>query len=199
MNENTLIELTGASMTYFSVVSAVKEQRVTWLWAILSAVFYAYIYWSAGLWVSAEVQAMYFGISLYGLARWRKDRTTQRPKEQIKSGTYRIHLATVLAIVVLTVALIYFNRHFTGTKWLVFDALLVATAIVAQWLMTKKYLGCWHLWIIVNLGYLVLFILQDLWISLALYLVLFYFTLKGFREWHYRFEISKNNSIHSPS
>lgn len=198
MNENTLIELIGASMTYLSVVSAVKEQRVTWLWAILSAAFYAYIYWSAGLWVSAEVQVVYFGISLYGLARWQKDTTTQQPKEQIKSGTYRAHLQTVLAVAVLTSALVYFNRLFKDAEWLIFDATLVATSIVAQWLMAKKYLGCWYLWIIVNLGYLGLFVLQELWISLALYLVLFYFTLKGFREWHYKFKMIKNNSIHIP-
>ena len=194
--DDMLIEFIGALMTFLSVISAVKEQRVTWIWAILSAVFYAYIYWSAGLWVSAEVQAVYFGISLYGLVRWRKDAETQRPKEQIKSGTYLTHLVTLLAVGILTTALVYLNHHFKGAKQLVFDSLLVACAIVAQGLMAKKYLACWYLWIMANIGYIVLFVLQELWISLILYVILFYFTLQGFRKWHYKFKMTKDNALH---
>ena len=190
LTKNLIIELAGASMTFLSVIYAVKERWISWIWAILSALFYAVIYWSAGLIVSAEIQLLYFGIAVVGLARWRKSPAVQQPKEIIKKGTPLLWMYTFLAISLLSLLLFWINSSIESGDLILYDALLVSSAIVAQALMVKKYLSCWYLWIFVNIGYLPLFFYQKLWVSLVLYVILFYFTWKGFKEWHRKYQFT---------
>ncbi|MEO1050535.1 MAG: nicotinamide riboside transporter PnuC [Bacteroidota bacterium] len=184
MSQATVVELVGATMTFLNVIYAVKEKWVTWIWAILSAGFYCYIYWNAGLVVSAEIQVLYFAISIYGLSRWWTKSETQQPKEYIKSSSLVFKLVTISFTLLLAVVLYYINSGIDQAETIVFDAILVSSAIVAQWLTAKKYIFCWYLWIFVNLGYLPLFYIQELWVSLILYSILMYFTYQGFKEWH---------------
>lgn len=179
-----IIELIGACFTFLSVIYAIKERWISWVFAIASAIFYALIYWSAGLVVSAEIQILYFTISVYGLIRWQINPDTNQPKERIKRGDFYIHILTLAAILLGGIALVLANKNFERAELVYYDAALVSTAIVAQWLMSKKYLSCWYLWILVNIGYLPLFYIQGLWISLLLYLVLLYFTIQGTVVWH---------------
>lgn len=171
-------------MTFLSVLYALKEVWTTWVWAILGALFYAYIYYTAGLWVSAEIQLLYLGISFYGLARWQENPESRQSKEQIKKGNAKVHSLSGLGIGLLSTGLYCLNAPSNGSPLIFYDSVLVASAIVAQYLMVKKYLSCWYLWIFVNVAYLPLFYQQQLYASLGLYVVLFYFTILGTMEWH---------------
>ncbi len=171
-------------MTYLSVIYAIKEHWLTWVWAILSALFYAYIYYMSGLVVSAEIQILYLAISVLGLLRWQKHPVSQEVKERIKKGSLKLHAASGLAIMILGFGLFYLNFRVNQSLIVFYDSLLVACAIVAQFLMAKKYISCWYLWVFVNVGYLPLFYVQKLYVSLILYIILFYFTILGMSEWH---------------
>ena len=178
------IELIGATMTMLSVIYAVSEKWITWIWSSLSALFYLYIYVAAGLYVSAEIQILYLIISLYGLTRWYRKSSDENHKEQIKAGSWLVNFLTATCIVALALILFVLNKDADGARLVLFDSVLVATAIVAQYLMARKYINCWVLWIIVNIGYLPILYMQELWISFGLYIFLFYFTCKGAIDWH---------------
>ncbi|MEM7552439.1 MAG: nicotinamide riboside transporter PnuC [Bacteroidota bacterium] len=192
MSQLTFIELAGATMTFLNVIYAIREQWEAWIWAILSACFYGYIYWNSGLVISAEIQVLYFIISIYGLSRWVSKSKTRKPKEQIKSSSMFFNIVVLIIVISLAGILYYINSGLGEAETIAFDAMLVSSAIVAQWLTAKKYIFCWYLWIFVNIGYLPLFIIQELWVSLILYTVLFYFTYKGYKEWHYKLKRNLN-------
>jgi len=181
------VELIGATMTMLNVIYSVLEKWITWIWASLSALFYLYIYWSAGLLASAEIQVIYLLLSIYGLFRWRLKTATEVPKEQIKSGNKYFNFLTFLGVLILTALLFFINNSTNSNENLIlYDSLLVAAAITAQYLMTKKYISCWILWIFVNIGYLPILYLQGLWISFGLYIFLLFFTFKGAQVWYHK-------------
>lgn len=173
-----LVEIIGSLLTLASVLTAAREQRVTWLFAAGSAILYAYVYWTAGLRVSAEIQAIYLASSIYGLYSWG---ATDHPAVPIQTGSLPMRLLTVGWIATLTTLLYFLND---GGDYVLYDALLVAAAITAQLLMTRKYISCWWYWIVVNVGYLPLFYLQELWPTLIVYVILLPYTLYGARTWY---------------
>ena len=177
-----LLEIIGAGLTLASVLTAVREHRATWLFAGGSAVLYAFVYWRAGLPVSAEVQLVYLVSSVYGWLHWGDATGRLRPR----SGSLRLRLVTPAVTLGLAAALYRLNGGATAGAAVGYDALLVAAALTAQLLMTRKYISCWWYWLVVNLGYLPLLYGQQLWVTLAVYLVLLPQTVRGARDWYAR-------------
>ncbi len=65
--------------------------------------------------------------------------------------------------------------------WL--DALLTTTSLVAQWMMTRKILENWALWIAVDVVYVPMFISQHLYATALLYAAFLVLAVMGFVEW----------------
>jgi nicotinamide mononucleotide transporter len=63
------------------------------------------------------------------------------------------------------------------------DAALSTTSLVANWLLAKKVLENWWLWIAVNVGYVILFWRKQLLLSAGLYAVLLALAVAGLIEW----------------
>ena len=179
-----LTELLGALLTAASVITAVHERWTTWLFAAGSAVLYAFVYWEAGLHVSAQIQAIYLISSVYGLHAWRTKGGQPGTEERIKRAGPRVRWGIVGAVGGGTAVLYFLNRGSAGAEHVLWDALLVMTAITAQLLMTRKYVECWWLWIFVNVGYLPMLYFQGLWFTFGVYILLGYYTLRGARDWY---------------
>jgi nicotinamide mononucleotide transporter len=63
------------------------------------------------------------------------------------------------------------------------DATLSTTSLVANWLLARKVLENWWLWIAVNVGYVILFWKKHLTLSASLYAILLALAVAGLIEW----------------
>ncbi|MEL7121591.1 MAG: nicotinamide riboside transporter PnuC [Bacteroidota bacterium] len=197
MTINTLIEIVGAITVFMSTIYARKEHVITWFWAAAGSILYFIVYWEAELYASAEIQVLYLTLSIYGLIIWMRGKSKDKSKALKIIGVTSAQLIwTSSLILVLTSLLSQINN--SSNNWMIVytDAALVSLAIVAQGLMAKKYFLCWYLWLIVNIGYLPLFAVQQLWVSFLLYVFLFYFTFNGFLTWRNKLN-EKNESTYS--
>ena len=73
------------------------------------------------------------------------------------------------------------RRTDAALPWL--DALLATTSLVAQWMMTRKILENWLLWIVVDVIYVPMFISQRLYATAVLYAAFLVLAVMGFVEW----------------
>ena len=65
--------------------------------------------------------------------------------------------------------------------WL--DALLTTTSLVAQWMMTRKILENWILWIAVDVVYVPMFWSQRLYATSLLYAAFLVLAVMGYTQW----------------
>jgi nicotinamide mononucleotide transporter len=63
------------------------------------------------------------------------------------------------------------------------DSALVATSLAAQWLMTRKVLENWLLWLAVDVVYVPMFISRGLIATAALYAVFLVLAVLGYISW----------------
>jgi len=63
------------------------------------------------------------------------------------------------------------------------DAALVATSLIAQWMMTRKLLENWMLWIAVDVAYIGVFIVRGLRVTAVLYAVFLGLAIIGLVKW----------------
>ena len=61
--------------------------------------------------------------------------------------------------------------------------ILTSTSLIAQWMMTRKILENWILWIVVDIVYVPMFISQGLYATALLYAAFLVLAMFGFVEW----------------
>jgi nicotinamide mononucleotide transporter len=63
------------------------------------------------------------------------------------------------------------------------DSALTSASLVAQWMMTRKLLENWALWIAVDVAYVGMFIYKGLCVTAVLYAVFLGLAVRGWIDW----------------
>ena len=63
------------------------------------------------------------------------------------------------------------------------DSTTTSVSLVAQWMMTKKLLENWAVWVAVDVVYIGMFIYKSLYVTSFLYLVFLILSVMGYRQW----------------
>jgi nicotinamide mononucleotide transporter len=65
----------------------------------------------------------------------------------------------------------------------VWDSFITSLSIVATWMLARKIYEHWYLWIVVNAGSVLLFIIKGLYPTIILYIVYLVMSFAGLRQW----------------
>jgi len=128
------------------------------------------------------LQAVYIILSLYGWYQWMYGGA--------QGSTLAVSRVTKRAILILSAVgvggavilgqLLYRN---TDAALPHVDSVLVSASLVAQWMMTRKQLECWLVWIAADVAYVGMFIYTNLYPTAFLYAVFTVLAVAGYREW----------------
>jgi nicotinamide mononucleotide transporter len=64
------------------------------------------------------------------------------------------------------------------------DSFTTALSVIATWMLARKYIEHWIIWIIVNIVSMILYIYKGLYPTTVLFLVYTVMAFIGYREWH---------------
>jgi nicotinamide mononucleotide transporter len=87
-------------------------------------------------------------------------------------------LTSVLFVVISQILL-----HYTNSQIPYWDAFTTATSITATWMLAKKYIEHWLIWIVVDLVSSALYVYKNLYFTVFLYLVYTAMAIVGYLQW----------------
>jgi nicotinamide mononucleotide transporter len=87
--------------------------------------------------------------------------------------------ATLLAWSFCTVVL----QQFSDSKVVGLDALITALALLGQYLLGRKKIETWWVWLAVNILTIALMLTQNLWLTALLYFVFAVLSVVGLKAW----------------
>jgi len=179
---------TGAVCVWLAAVS----DPWTWPIGIANNLLYLVIFTHAGLYADAGLQVVYAAISVYGIVRWRSGAASGgvRPVER---GSRRELAWVGVALVAAALVLDQVLRYWTDSTVPAWDATTTAMSLAAQWLMSRRVIENWWLWIAVDVIYVPLYVYKGLAVTSALYLLFMVLCIVGLRDW--RRELA---AAHSP-
>jgi nicotinamide mononucleotide transporter len=159
-----------------------RQSLWSWPLGVLNALFYMVVFARTGLYSDTGLQVVYFVLSLYGWWHWSRGDATHAPLPVTRTP---VRLAGMLAAIILGtwVALAQITSRIPGAALPWLDAILVAISLVAQWMMTRKLLENWLLWIAVDVVYIGLFINRGLPLTAILYTVFLGLAVLGYVMW----------------
>jgi nicotinamide mononucleotide transporter len=174
----TLAALFGVVSVYLSV----RQNIWSWPTAIVNVGLYTFVFYQSRLYADMGLQVVYIIISFYGWYEWLyggKDRTGLK----VSRTPRRLGVALV-GIGVISACLLGTLLHRTTNAALPYlDSATTSTSLVAQWMMTKKLLENWPVWVAVDVVYIGMFIYKSLYVTAALYLVVLVLSVMGYRQW----------------
>ncbi|HCX99137.1 MAG TPA: nicotinamide riboside transporter PnuC, partial [Bacteroidales bacterium] len=135
-----------------------------------------------------SLQFYYLAVSIYGWWHWlyggRNGKSDGLPIIRLKSGLAIALLAITVAIFVL---LVYVLINFTDSPVPYGDAFTTALSITATWMLTRKILDMWWLWMLANAVSLGLYIYKGLYPTSVLFFFYFTMSIVGYLQWkkHY--------------
>jgi nicotinamide mononucleotide transporter len=130
------------------------------------------------------LQVYYVGISIYGWYYWltgKKQKTTAKVPVLRTSQRLWIKLFVVSCVIFATILIVLLN--FTDSDVPYMDSLTTALSIVATWMLARKYLEHWIVWIFVDLFSAGLYIYKNLWPTVILFMIYTFMAVLGFYEW----------------
>ncbi len=165
---------------YFSI-----KQKI-WLWplGILTSLVYVFIFFNAKFYADAGLNFYYVIISIYGWYFWMNRKSNSKSESiPIKQTDKRLALQLTAASIVVFILIAFILKNYTDSTVPYGDAFTTSLSIIATWMLAKKILEQWLVWIVVDAVSMLLYIYKDLQITAVLFLVYTALAVYGYFEW----------------
>ncbi len=164
----TPLELLSFALSVATVWLNIRQNHWAWLFAILSSALYGVVFFESKLYGDMGLQAVFITVSVWGWYQWlHGDEAHERlPVTQLD---WPGRAVAALGWIVGFVALAWFLMSFTDTDVPFADGFLTAGSLVGQLLLSRKKLENWHVWIIVDVLYVGLYVHKGLMLTALLY------------------------------
>lgn len=178
------LEVAGTLLSLVYLYFSINQKAIFWLFGLLSSLLYVVVFTQTKFYADASLQVYYVVISLYGLWNWRYGKKVDTkghfPIQGVALGMW-ITLAAVTALIWIGYYQLLVN--FTDSEVAFVDSLTTACSITATWMLAKKMLHQWILWIFIDLVSATVYLQKGLYTTAVLFLIYTVMAYVGYRKW----------------
>jgi nicotinamide mononucleotide transporter len=157
-----------------------------WCWPVgaVGTSLYIYIFFQAKLYSDTGLNVFFLVMQFYGWYQW-----TRGPVEHARSLSAvtrlkrRGWIVTIAGVLGGAALLGTVMHRYTDAALPYPDALIALLSVFAQFLMTRKVLENWTLWIITDVLSIGVFSIKSLYLTAGLYALFLALCVEGYREW----------------
>jgi nicotinamide mononucleotide transporter len=178
----TPLELLSFCLAIVTVWLNIRQIHWAWLFAIISSALYGAVFFQSRLYGDMGLQCVFIAVSVWGWYRWLHGGPAHHGLQVTRlAAPARIWsaLAWIASFAVISLLL----DVYTDTDVPYMDGFLTAGSLVGQVLLSRKKLENWHVWIVVDLLYIGLYIYKDLMLTAVLYGLFVIMAWAGLRAW----------------
>lgn len=178
----SLLELASFVLSVITVALNIRQLHWAWLFSILSSGLYAAVFFEARLYGDMGLQFVFIVVSVWGWFNWLRGDNAHERLQVTRLNTqsrWSALGATLLAFVLLA----WFLKTYTDTDVPYADGFLTAGSLLGQVLLSRKKLENWHVWIVVDVLYVGLYIYKGLMLTAVLYAIFVIMAIMGLRAW----------------
>jgi nicotinamide mononucleotide transporter len=175
-------ETVGTAFGLASVYLQTREQIWNWPLGIVNVAIFFVIFWQSKLYADSVLQLYYLATGIYGWWAW-LHAGPNRTELRVVRATRRLWMVIIPVIAVSGGGLGFILDRYTDSPVPFLDALLTTTSFAAQWMITRKILENWIVWIAANIVYVPVLIARGLPVTAIQYAVFLVLAVMGYRSW----------------
>ena len=177
-----MLQWIAAIVGAISVYLSARENIWSWPTAIVNVSLSAFIFYETGLYSDMGLQVVFLILSVYGWYQWLHG-GERRTKLHVSRATSRVWITVTIIGVAGWLVLGRLTSMLPGVSLPYLDSGLTSLSLVAQWMMTRKILENWILWIVADLVYVPMYVFKDLYPTAGLYAVFLGLAVLGLVQW----------------
>ncbi len=191
----TTLELLAFVLSLWMVGCNLRVHVAGWLLAIFSSLLYGVFFARGKLYGEACLQLVFVAVSIWGWLQWLAPAHARAVEltgsgglpdpatrgVQIMSRRQRwLWMAAALALWPLMGAAL---DHFTDSDVPYLDAFPTTFSLLGQYLLGRKWVENWPIWVVVNVASMGLFAHRGYWLTVVLYSIFAVLSVWGWRQW----------------
>lgn len=160
-----------------------KASVYLWIASVIMPAIYLFVYYEAGLYADFGINIYYLLVAVYGWMMWRNGKSDTHEELPITNMPkhYWLRLFIVFALLFVGIARVLINHTDSTVPWA--DSFTTAMSVVGMWMLARKYLEQWLVWIVVDAVSVGLYVYKDLYFTAALYATYTIIAYLGYLKW----------------
>lgn len=182
------VELIGSLAGMVSVYFAARSKVLTWPTGIVNEFFLFALFFQLHLYADMFLQIFFFVVTIYGWYNWR--RNSGELKVTVCTVRQHITIATSVATGTILFGLLFRSIHvllptlFAHKAAFPFaDSFIMVSSVAATWLLARKKVENWMLWIAIDAVAVVVYGMKSAWILSGEYLIFMVIAAFGYYNW----------------
>lgn len=183
------IEIIGTLVGIIYLWLEYRASIYLWVASIIMPAIYLYVYYNAGLYADFGINIYYLLIALYGWAAWRYgfhlfgSKKKEEKELAITHTPKRVWGKLALTYIAAQCAITYILVNYTDSTVPWWDSFTTALSIVGMWMLARKYIEQWWVWLVVDAVSAWLYIYKGLYFTAILYAVYAIISIFGYFKW----------------
>jgi len=187
------VEITGAILSVVYLILSIREKAGLWIFGFISSAFYVFVFFETKFYADMSLQFYYLAVSVYGWINWHRKAnesvTGTLPVTTIPRAQYPAYFT---AIVVTYLIYFVILKYWTDSPVPVLDSLVGALSVVATWMLARKKIENWLLWIVADALAAGLFAYKGLYPTVVLYVIYTSMAVVGYFEWKKHLQVTSS-------
>jgi len=179
----TWLEIVACTLAVWMVVCNMRVDPLGWPLAMASSLLYALLFAQSRLYGEAGLQIFFVVVAAWGWWQWLRG----RGHDGMALTVHRLTAARRVQAIALTLAawplLGWALARFTNSDVPYLDSLPTVGSIAGQFLLGRKLIETWPVWMAVNAVSVALFAVKGLWLTVGVYIVFGVLAVAGWRAW----------------
>lgn len=175
------LEITAVISALLYVFLAARGNKWCFLFGLISSAIYVYITFKLNFYFDVLINLYYIAMSYFGWISW----STEKDNSTLQiSTTPKIQLKLyVIAGGILTIILAFVAEYFSNAQLAYLDAFTTIFAIIATFMVVKKQLENWLIWIVVDLVASGMYFYKELYFTALLFFIYTIIAIVGYFKW----------------
>lgn len=183
------LEIIGTIVGLVYLYLEYKASIHLWIAGIIMPAIYIFIYWNAGLYADFGINVYYLLAALYGWFLWKygnKNKCSEASNGNelpISKIPKRLIFPSIMVFVLTFILILYILISFTDSNVPYLDSFTTALSIVGMWMLARKFIEQWWVWIVVDLVSAGLYVYKELYMTSGLYALYAVIAFFGYLNW----------------
>lgn len=156
-----------------------------WVVSIIMPAVGLWLFWNKGLYADCAINVYYLLIAVYGFIVW--TRRNGKSSRQGGAAITRVGLSTAATLALIFAfmwaVMAWVLARFTDSTVPLLDSFTTSLSIVGMWMLARKYVEQWLVWLVVDAVYVWLYYKKGIYFSGTLYMFYTVMAVVGYRRW----------------
>ena len=180
---NNWIEILGVITGLVYLYQEIKASIYMWITGIIMPVISLFVYYEVGLYADFGINIYYCLASIYGIIVWLYGKKKDEKELPITRMPRKKCLPLAICFAACFIGISFILQTYTDSTVPWWDSLTTSLSIIAMWMLARKWIEQWWVWIAVDVISSGLYTFKGIYLYAALYMLYAIIAIYGYYKW----------------